>query len=147
MPKNVWVWTEISGDAPHRQSLELFTLARGLGTAAAVVLPKAMAYATVAGLPVAVRILARLVDIERVVCVLHQRYAQAAPGEERDQLLDQRRLAAAGKAGESEPMHGGFPRMQPMIPSTPSERQARAAMGLSRRLARAGAVAPVRRAM
>jgi electron transfer flavoprotein alpha subunit len=38
MPKNVWVWTEISGDAPHRQSLELFTLARGLGSAAAVVL-------------------------------------------------------------------------------------------------------------
>ena len=38
MSKNVWVWTEISGDAPHRQSLELFTLARGLGNAAAVVL-------------------------------------------------------------------------------------------------------------
>jgi len=38
MSKNVWVWTEISGDAPHRQSLELFTLARQLGSAAAVVL-------------------------------------------------------------------------------------------------------------
>ncbi len=38
MSKNVWVWTEISGDAPHRQSLELFTLARALGTAEAVVL-------------------------------------------------------------------------------------------------------------
>jgi electron transfer flavoprotein alpha subunit len=38
MPKNVWVWTEISGDAPHRQSLELFTAARGLGNAEAVVL-------------------------------------------------------------------------------------------------------------
>jgi len=38
MSKNVWVWTEISGDAPHRQSLELFTLARQMGSAAAVVL-------------------------------------------------------------------------------------------------------------
>jgi len=38
MPKNVWVWTEISGDAPHRQSLELFTAARALGSAEAVVL-------------------------------------------------------------------------------------------------------------
>ncbi len=38
MSKNVWVWTEISADAPHRQSLELFTAARGLGNAEAVVL-------------------------------------------------------------------------------------------------------------
>ena len=38
MTKTVWVWTEISGDGPHRQSLELFTAARGLGDAAAVVL-------------------------------------------------------------------------------------------------------------
>ena len=38
MPKKVWVWTEISGDAPHRQSLELFTAARRLGCAEAVVL-------------------------------------------------------------------------------------------------------------
>lgn len=38
MPKKVWVWTEISGDAPHRQSLELFTAARMLGSAEAVVL-------------------------------------------------------------------------------------------------------------
>jgi electron transfer flavoprotein alpha subunit len=36
--KNVWVWTEIEGDAPHRLSLELFTPARSLGSAAAVVL-------------------------------------------------------------------------------------------------------------
>jgi electron transfer flavoprotein alpha subunit len=36
--KLVWVWTEIAGEAPHRQSLELFTLARGLGTAEAVLL-------------------------------------------------------------------------------------------------------------
>ncbi|MEX2315283.1 MAG: electron transfer flavoprotein subunit alpha/FixB family protein, partial [Thermomicrobiales bacterium] len=38
MPKKVWVWTEISGAAPHRQSLELFTAARRLGSAEAVVL-------------------------------------------------------------------------------------------------------------
>jgi electron transfer flavoprotein alpha subunit len=36
--KKVWVWTEIVGDAPHRGSLELFTLARSIGTAEAVVL-------------------------------------------------------------------------------------------------------------
>lgn len=36
--KKVWVWTEIAGDAPHRQSLELFTLARALGAAESVVL-------------------------------------------------------------------------------------------------------------
>lgn len=39
--KKVWVWTEIAGDAPHRQSLELFTLARALGTAESVVLSPA----------------------------------------------------------------------------------------------------------
>jgi len=38
MAKRIWVWTEISGEGPQRQSLELFTAARGLGTAEAVVL-------------------------------------------------------------------------------------------------------------
>jgi electron transfer flavoprotein alpha subunit len=36
--RKIWVWTEIAGDTPHRQSLELFTAARALGTAEAVVL-------------------------------------------------------------------------------------------------------------
>ncbi len=36
--RRVWVWTEIAGDAPHRLSLELFTPARALGRAEAVVL-------------------------------------------------------------------------------------------------------------
>jgi electron transfer flavoprotein alpha subunit len=36
--KKVLVWTEIAGDVPHRQSLELFTLARSLGSAESVVL-------------------------------------------------------------------------------------------------------------
>jgi electron transfer flavoprotein alpha subunit len=36
--KKVWVWTEIVADSPHRGSLELFTAARAVGTAEAVVL-------------------------------------------------------------------------------------------------------------
>ena len=36
--KRVLVWTEIDNGAPHRQSLELFTPARSIGTAEAVVL-------------------------------------------------------------------------------------------------------------
>lgn len=36
--KRVLVWTEIDGGTPHRQSLELFTPARAMGTAEAVVL-------------------------------------------------------------------------------------------------------------
>lgn len=38
MAKRVWVWTEVTDNAPHRGSLELLTLARALGTAEAVVL-------------------------------------------------------------------------------------------------------------
>src|SRR5712664_2838976 len=56
-------------------------------------------------LPVPVRVLAGRVHVEAVVRVLDQRNAQAAPGEARDQLLDQRGLAAAGPAGEAESLH------------------------------------------
>jgi len=54
---------------------------------------------------VAVRVLARLVDVERVVGVLDERDLQPARDEKRDQLLDQRRLAAARPARESEYLH------------------------------------------
>jgi len=39
--RKIWVWTEVAGDAPHRQSLELLTPARALGRAEAVVLSPA----------------------------------------------------------------------------------------------------------
>ena len=38
MSRTVWVWTEIAGDAPHKLSLELLSLAQKLGSAEAVVL-------------------------------------------------------------------------------------------------------------
>src|SRR5436190_21905181 len=56
-------------------------------------------------MPVPVRILAGLVDVEGVVRVLDERDAQARTGEARDQLLDERRFAAARPAGETENFH------------------------------------------
>src|SRR5690606_29833238 len=53
-----------------------------------------------ARLAVPVRVLARNVDVEVVVRVLDQRDAEAAPDEARDQLLDQRGLAASRPACE-----------------------------------------------
>jgi electron transfer flavoprotein alpha subunit len=41
--RTIWVWTELLGDAPNRLSLELFTPARALGTAEAVLLAPASA--------------------------------------------------------------------------------------------------------
>jgi electron transfer flavoprotein alpha subunit len=43
--RRVWVWTEITGGTPHPLSLELFTAARALGRAEAVVLGPAEAVA------------------------------------------------------------------------------------------------------
>ena len=60
-----------------------------------------------AGVAVAPRVLARLVDVERVVRVLDQRHAQPALHEARDQLLDEGGLAAARPAGKTEDLHGG----------------------------------------
>src|SRR4029453_11308407 len=54
------------------------------------------------------RILARLIEIELVMRVLDQRDRQAARDEAWNQLLDKRRLAAAGPAGESEYAHRPF---------------------------------------
>ena len=56
--------------------------------------------------PVPVRILARLVDVERVMRVLQQRDRQSLRGEKRNQLLDQRCFAGAGVARKAEDFHG-----------------------------------------
>src|SRR5436190_9187935 len=58
-----------------------------------------------AGVAVPVGVLARLVDVEAVVRVLDERDAQPRTGEARDQLLDERRFAAARPAGEAEHFH------------------------------------------
>src|SRR5438105_2989617 len=58
-----------------------------------------------AGVAVAVGILAGLVDIEGMVRVLDERDPQPGAGEARDQLLDERGLAAARPAGEAEDFH------------------------------------------
>src|SRR2546421_11079068 len=58
-----------------------------------------------AGLPMPPRVLARLVDIEAVMRMLDERNGQAARREPRHQPFDERRLAAAGPAGESEEAH------------------------------------------
>src|SRR4051812_569133 len=62
-----------------------------------------------------VGILARPIDVEAVVSVLDQRNTQAALYKPRNDLLDQRRLAAAGPAGETEDAHPGawVNRLQP----------------------------------
>ena len=54
---------------------------------------------------VPVGVLAGLVDVEAVVRVLDHRHPQAALHEARDELLDQRGLAAAGPSGETEDLH------------------------------------------
>src|SRR6266704_1160739 len=58
-----------------------------------------------AGLAVAVRILARLVDVEAVMRVLDHRYPETAFDEARNELLDQRGLAASRPSGEAEDLH------------------------------------------
>src|SRR6185436_10596021 len=57
------------------------------------------------GVTVPVGVLARRVDVEAVVRVLDQGDLEAARGEARDELLDERRLAAAGPAGKTEGLH------------------------------------------
>jgi hypothetical protein len=61
-----------------------------------------------AGVAVAIGVLARLVDIERMVRVLDERDAQPGAGEARDELLDERGLAAARPAGEAEHFHAAI---------------------------------------
>src|SRR3954451_20872585 len=58
-----------------------------------------------AGVAMAIRVLARLVDVERVVGVLDERHAQPSADEARDQLLDERGLAAARPTGKAEDLH------------------------------------------
>ena len=58
-----------------------------------------------AGFAVAVRVLPGMVDIEAMVCVLDQRHFQSPLYEARDELLDQRGLAASRPSGESEYFH------------------------------------------
>src|SRR5688572_28103382 len=53
----------------------------------------------------AIGVFARMVDVEGVVRVLDQRNGQPVPDKARNQLLDQRGLAAAGPAGEAERFH------------------------------------------
>src|SRR4051812_12341098 len=50
-------------------------------------------------------ILAGLVHVEFMVRVLHERHAQPRPHEHRDQLLDERGLAAAAVAGDADDLH------------------------------------------
>ena len=57
------------------------------------------------GVAVAIGVLARLIHVEGVVGVLDEGDREPARDEERDQLLDQGRLSAAGPAGESEYLH------------------------------------------
>src|SRR3954470_10241640 len=58
-----------------------------------------------AGVAMAIRILAWLVDVEGVVGVLDERHAQASADEARDQLLDERGLAATRPTGKAEDLH------------------------------------------
>src|SRR3954468_117208 len=64
-------------------------------------------YLARAGVPVAVGVLAGLVDVEAVVRVLDERNLDPMLREARDQLLDQRGFAAARPAGEAEGFHAG----------------------------------------
>jgi len=57
------------------------------------------------GLAVTVAVFARLVDVEVVVGVLHQRHAQTLVDQHRNDLLDEGGLAAAGEAGKAEDAH------------------------------------------
>src|SRR6267378_5849082 len=96
-------------DVARREAREL-RVERGLGGAAQLVHQHPAArgrdeHFRGAGVAVAVGVLARLVDVERVVRVLDERHAQPGAGEARDQLLDERRLAAAGPPGETEHLH------------------------------------------
>src|SRR5262249_35814375 len=54
---------------------------------------------------VPIRVLAGLVDVEAVVRVLDHGHAQAALHEARDELLDERGLAAPRPPGEAEYLH------------------------------------------
>src|SRR5262245_20776815 len=61
-----------------------------------------------ARMAMAIGVLARLVDLKAVVGVLDQRHPELAFDEERDQLLDQRGLAATRPAGETEDLHAAI---------------------------------------
>src|SRR5712692_6295695 len=92
-----------------RDALDLL-LERGLGLAAQLVHddPAFLGHhhhLAAAGLAVAIRILARLVDVEAVMRVLDHRYPEASFDEARDELLDQRGLAASRPSRESEYFH------------------------------------------
>src|SRR5712692_10430537 len=63
-----------------------------------------------AGFAVAVRVLLGMVDVEAVVRVLDERHLQAALDEARDELLDQRGLAASRPSCKSEYFHAGASR-------------------------------------
>src|SRR6185436_10934590 len=58
-----------------------------------------------AGVAMAIRVLAWLVYVERVMSVLDERYAQPSADEARNQLLDERGLAAARPTGKAEDLH------------------------------------------
>ena len=60
-----------------------------------------------AGMPVPPRILAFVVDVERVMRVLDDRDALTVPLQVRDQLLDQRGLARARETAETDHVHRG----------------------------------------
>src|SRR5690606_17260714 len=59
-----------------------------------------------ARLAMAVRVLARMVDVEVVVRVLGHRHAQAAQLQCGNELFDEVGLACAAEAGESDDFHG-----------------------------------------
>src|SRR5262249_31006399 len=58
------------------------------------------------GHAVHIGILARLVHVERMVRVLEGRDLEAAGGDRRDELGDERRFAGAAPAGQSDDAHG-----------------------------------------
>ena len=86
-------------EVARREAGEL-RVERGLGGAAKLVHQHPAArgrdeHLRGAGVAVAIGVLARLVDVERMVRVLDERHAQPGAGEARDELLDERGLAAA----------------------------------------------------
>src|SRR5687767_13087389 len=56
----------------------------------------------------AIGVLARMVDVEGVVRMLDERYAQPALHKARDQLLDERRFAASGPPRKAEDLHASI---------------------------------------
>ncbi|MNV53763.1 hypothetical protein D3C71_1459220 [compost metagenome] len=58
------------------------------------------------GFAVAIGVLARMVDVKAMVRMLDHRHAQPPQPQLGDQLLDQRGLATARKAGKTDNLHG-----------------------------------------